>query len=385
MATATGNRQTQTVSVTAQTYAYPGNSNLLSSIAQSGQPSRLFTYDALGERASDTTTGSPALNTQYDGDRRLIKTLSGSTTLGSYTYDAFSRLSQRVVTSGSAAGTRQYLYDPQGHLGLETDQNGVSMREYIWLDGMPIGLIDQVNTGNWLMYYVHADHLDRPVMMTNLAQANIWSAVWSPFGAAQSITGSLTENQRFPGQRFQIESGLHWNWHRHYDPSTGTYLQTDPYETELRDQTQAGALAGVPYATGFAANLLRGLDDMIARSGAGALVSLPPRPAGAADLLEQLGDPVRGGVLGSAIFADGPSRYGYAGQSPLGKVDGSGLYATPVPSGPYTPIPPHGSMQCWGDDLQRCHEQCWHLTLQPEGIVHYRICMRACLGKDADY
>jgi RHS repeat-associated protein len=78
------------------------------------------------------------------------------------------------------------------------------------------------------MYYVHADHLDRPVMMTNLAGANVWSAVWSPFGAAFSITGSLTENQRFPGQWFQIESGLHWNWHRHYDPSTGRYLQPDP-------------------------------------------------------------------------------------------------------------------------------------------------------------
>ena len=33
---------------------------------------------------------------------------------------------------------------------------------------------------------------------------------------------------RFPGQWFQPEAGLHYNWHRHYDPSTGRYTQPDP-------------------------------------------------------------------------------------------------------------------------------------------------------------
>ena len=89
-------------------------------------------------------------------------------------------------------------------------------------------------------------------------------------------------------------------------------------------------------ASGFAATPQRGLDDMVARSGAGSFVSLPPRPVAAAELLEQFGDPVKGGVLGSAVFADGPSRYGYAGQSPLAKVDVSGLL-TPTSSGPFSP------------------------------------------------
>ena len=33
---------------------------------------------------------------------------------------------------------------------------------------------------------------------------------------------------RFPGQWFQLEAGLHYNWHRHYDPSLGRYTQRDP-------------------------------------------------------------------------------------------------------------------------------------------------------------
>ena len=46
-------------------------------------------------------------------------------------------------------------------------------------------------------------------------------------GAAQSITGTATLNARFPGQWFQVEAGLHYNWHRHYDPTLGRYTQRD--------------------------------------------------------------------------------------------------------------------------------------------------------------
>jgi RHS repeat-associated protein len=33
---------------------------------------------------------------------------------------------------------------------------------------------------------------------------------------------------RFPGQWFQLENGLAYNWHRHYDPTIGRYIQPDP-------------------------------------------------------------------------------------------------------------------------------------------------------------
>ena len=64
--------------------------------------------------------------------------------------------------------------------------------------------------------------------MTDAAKAVVWSAVYSPFGAAYTITGAETLNARFPGQWFQLEAGLHYNWHRHYDPSLGRYTQPDP-------------------------------------------------------------------------------------------------------------------------------------------------------------
>jgi RHS repeat-associated protein len=97
-----------------------------------------------------------------------------------------------------------------------------------WLDDLPLAVVADVDTLSPQLWFVHADRLDRPVRMTDGSQAVVWDAVYRPFGEIVSITGSASNNLRFPGQYFLIESGLHYNWHRHYDPTTGRYLQPDP-------------------------------------------------------------------------------------------------------------------------------------------------------------
>jgi RHS repeat-associated protein len=64
--------------------------------------------------------------------------------------------------------------------------------------------------------------------MTNAAKATVWTASWLPWGGVQAITGTGAFNLRFPGQWFQLETGLHYNWHRSYDPTLGRYTQPDP-------------------------------------------------------------------------------------------------------------------------------------------------------------
>jgi len=54
-----------------------------------------------------------------------------------------------------------------------------------------------------------------------------WTASWLPFGGVHVTSGAPIE-ARFPGQWFQAESGLHQNWMRDYDPTTGRYLEPDP-------------------------------------------------------------------------------------------------------------------------------------------------------------
>ncbi|GAB0154357.1 hypothetical protein MnBA_37570 [Marinobacterium sp. BA1] len=57
----------------------------------------------------------------------------------------------------------------------------------------------------------------------------VWRADYDAFGQATVASGSpLTFNLRFPGQYFDSETGLHYNYYRDYDPSTGRYLQSDP-------------------------------------------------------------------------------------------------------------------------------------------------------------
>ncbi|MCA9469329.1 MAG: RHS domain-containing protein, partial [Nitrospira sp.] len=78
------------------------------------------------------------------------------------------------------------------------------------------------------IYYVHADHLGSPQKMTDANQALVWDAVYTPFGQVHAITGPATNNQRFPGQYADAETGFNYNYFRDYDPTTGRYVQSDP-------------------------------------------------------------------------------------------------------------------------------------------------------------
>jgi len=56
----------------------------------------------------------------------------------------------------------------------------------------------------------------------------VWQAAYLPFGQAQIVTGTVTNNLRFPGQYYDSETGLHYNWNRYYDPEVGRYISADP-------------------------------------------------------------------------------------------------------------------------------------------------------------
>jgi RHS repeat-associated protein len=82
--------------------------------------------------------------------------------------------------------------------------------------------------------YLHTDHLDSPRKATDSAGRVVWSWESDAFGSAAALDDPdgdgtrTTINLRFPGQLLDAESGLHYNWHRYYDPNGGRYTQSDP-------------------------------------------------------------------------------------------------------------------------------------------------------------
>jgi RHS repeat-associated protein len=85
------------------------------------------------------------------------------------------------------------------------------------------------------LLYIHADHLNTPRLVTNGSGTPVWR--WDqvePFGDnlpnedpdGNSILGHMP--LRFPGQYFDKETGLYYNYHRDYDPLIGRYVESDP-------------------------------------------------------------------------------------------------------------------------------------------------------------
>jgi len=92
------------------------------------------------------------------------------------------------------------------------------------------GLIDTAEAAvtQGKLYYVHNDHLGTPQVMTDENANIVWRAVYDPFGKAMITTGTQTLNVRFPGQYYDQETGLHYNYYRYYDSEVGRYLTADP-------------------------------------------------------------------------------------------------------------------------------------------------------------
>jgi len=127
----------------------------------------------------------------------------GSTARGAYAYDYLSRLVSRTITASSL--TVHSVHDLNGNVIAEYNSaTGALITEYLWLDERPLAMIADAGTASPKLYFVHTDHLERPLMMTDTARAIVWRASYLPYGEVRTLTGSATLNQRFPGQCSRI-------------------------------------------------------------------------------------------------------------------------------------------------------------------------------------
>jgi RHS repeat-associated protein len=114
---------------------------------------------------------------------------------------------------------------------------GIGNRSKRWLKGDGKNpLINQSTTTpsllNSRLAYLHTDHLGAVVKATDDNQNLVWDAVRRPFGSRSLITAQIEMPLGFPGQYYDEESGVYYNYFRTYDPSMGRYLESDPIGLE---------------------------------------------------------------------------------------------------------------------------------------------------------
>jgi len=251
-----GNQLSQTQGSTTTNYGY--GSDLLATISVGGVQTQAVGYTADGRIASlspgiQAPAGQYITSLSYNQDSRLSAVNASGGALASYTYDGFG---QRLMKTASGSYGEIYQYGQDGFLLEETNVSGVAQADYIYLNGRPVAVLN----GSTL-YYLHTDHLGTPQSATDSNQNIAWQATYQPFGTA-SVSGTVTQNLRFPGQYFDVESGWNHNGFRDYLPGLGRYAEPDPlalygsarfYDPVIgtftsEDPGELGESEGTPYA-----------------------------------------------------------------------------------------------------------------------------------------
>lgn len=203
-----GNRTKKTTAGISDAYQYATN-KLVSAAGKS------FTYDANGNA---TQMGADIF--EYNSRNRLSKAILSAGTY-EYGYD----FSGRRIKKSNGSAHRFYHYDQNGLLLAEENAGGTNVVEYIYLNGKRLAL-----NSDGQLYYLHTNHLDAPIAMSDSSSNLVWKASYSPFGITTIIQNDIPLNlsAKFPGQYSNEEMGLFYNYFRDYDPEIGRYIQSDP-------------------------------------------------------------------------------------------------------------------------------------------------------------
>ena len=117
---------------------------------------------------------------------------------------SFSEQAEKTNEDSQKPVTKTYLYEPD------------SFR--------PLAIIQ-----NQQIYHYHLDHLGTPQELTHHNGELVWSVQYKVYGnVVKKVIESVENNLRFQGQYYDAETGLHYNRHRYYDPTTARFISLDP-------------------------------------------------------------------------------------------------------------------------------------------------------------
>ena len=207
-------------------------------------PTTRYVHNALGQRVFKTEPlFAPVSSGSNPADPGVMQTLANffASLWGGSTTTAAPSASEKL---GFA-----YYYDEDGSLLYELGSGGANSTgssHYVYLP-TPAGPMPIATYTGSKHYAVHTDHLNTPRRLTNSAKQVAWQWAFSAFGdevptlaknrfvypittpnVGTTTVAEVTFNLRYPGQYFDKESGLYYNYFRSYDSRTGRYTQSDP-------------------------------------------------------------------------------------------------------------------------------------------------------------
>ncbi|MDP3019170.1 MAG: RHS repeat-associated core domain-containing protein, partial [Methylococcaceae bacterium] len=209
------------------TYAIAPSSNRLLTVQ--GPAAKTYSYDAAGN-----LTSAAATTFTWNAAGRLSKAASGGQ---NYTYTD-NGLGERILKNGTtlANGPYRFVYDHAGHLIGEYDKNNSLKQETVWMGDTPVAVVKSAPAPQQIhVYFIQADHLNAPRVILNNANTPVWRwdtadafGITLPNEDPDGDGNTFEYNLRFPGQYYDQETSLHYNYFRDYDPSTGRYIASDP-------------------------------------------------------------------------------------------------------------------------------------------------------------
>jgi RHS repeat-associated protein len=191
------------------------NPHAVTEIGNTGGATTTYVYDNNGNVTSSTGRGF-----QWDYRNRLTAAgAAGATTTYSYDHE-----NQRVQKTGSSS-TTTYV---NRYYNVASTSGNATATKHIFTSGGEL-LATVVGTSSAATTtYLHLDHLGGTNVATDGNQATSQVLDYYPYGSQRIATGSFSEQRRFIGEEYDLESSLSYLNARYYEGSRGQFLSQDP-------------------------------------------------------------------------------------------------------------------------------------------------------------